>query len=197
MDNVSIDDPSAAAMGVNHLVAQGYRRIAVVTGPQSLKNERQRLLGYRQALQRADLIPRDEWNWQGNLRPEDVAAMCRVQLAGKASLPDAIFCTNGPTGLGVLRALRDCGLSTPGDIGFVTFDELTVDDLFLPSVTTVIQPAYDIGYRAAEILLNRLEGLAPGDETVTVRLSAVLKVGDSSRARSALIGKGQTTRRAG
>jgi DNA-binding LacI/PurR family transcriptional regulator len=120
--------------------------------------------------------------------------MCRVQFADKASLPEAIFCTNGPTGLGVLRALRDCGLSTPRDIAFVTFDELTVDDLFLPSVTTVIQPAYDIGYRAAEILLNRIEGLATGDEAITVRLAAALKVGDSSRARPAVTGKGQTRR---
>ena len=76
---------------------------------------------------------------------------------GIGTRPDAIFCTNGPTGLGVLRAFRDCGLRTPDDIAFVTFDELTVDDLFYPSITTVVQPAFDIGYRAAEILLDRIE----------------------------------------
>jgi DNA-binding LacI/PurR family transcriptional regulator len=195
VDNVSIEDTAAAAMGVDHLLAEGHRRIAVVTGPQSLKNERERLLGYRLSLQRANISPQEEWNWQGNLRPEDVAAMCRVRLADKASRPDAIFCTNGPTGLGVLWALRDCGLSTPGDIAFATFDELTVADLFLPSVTTVVQPAYDIGYRAAEILLNRIEGLSLDDEPVSIRLSATLKVGDSSRSCSPFTGKRQPTRR--
>ena len=96
--------------------------------------------------------------WQGNFRPEDVNAICRARLCNPATRPDAVFCTNGPTALGVLRAFRDCGLKTPRDIAFATFDELTVDDLFSPSITTVVQPAYDIGYRAAQILLDRIEG---------------------------------------
>jgi len=169
-------------MGVDHLLAQGYRCIAAVTGPQSLKNERQRLAGYKQSLQRAGIEPENALIWNGNLRPEDVAALCRERLRDRAARPDAIFSTNGPTGLGVLRALRDCGLKTPDDLGLVTFDELTVDDLFLPQITTIVQPAYDIGFRAAEILLNRIEGTVAGNESVTVRLSATLKICDSSRA---------------
>ena len=98
--------------------------------------------------------------WHGNFRPEDVNAICRARLRDPATRPDAVFCTNGPTALGVLRAFRDCGLQTPRDIAFATFDELTVDDLFSPSITTVVQPAYDIGSRAAQILLDRIEGVA-------------------------------------
>ncbi|HEY1342047.1 MAG TPA: LacI family DNA-binding transcriptional regulator [Bryobacteraceae bacterium] len=184
VDNVSIENTDAAAMGVHHLITQGYRRIAAITGPQSLKNERQRLFGYRQALRKAGIEPSEDWIWQGNLRPEDVAAMSAERLARKASRPEAIFATNGPTGLGVLRALRDCGLTTPGDVGMVTFDELTVDDLFFPAITTVVQPAFDIGFRAAELLLNRIEGKLTEDEPVTLKLSATLKVCDSSLPRS-------------
>jgi DNA-binding LacI/PurR family transcriptional regulator len=182
VDSVSVEDVSAAELAVDHLIAMGHRRIAIVTGPLSLKNERQRLLGYQQSLARAGLTAASEWIWHGNLRPEDVAAMCRERLRAAAPRPDAIFSTNGPTGLGVLRALRDCGLSTPLDIAFVTFDELTVDDLFLPAITTVVQPAYDIGFRAAEILLQRIEESAAGDECITVRLPATLKICDSSGA---------------
>ena len=109
-----------------------------------------------------------------------MAALCIPRLRG-SDRPDAIFCTNGPTGLGVLRALRACGLSTPEDIGLATFDELTVDDLFLPAITTVVQPAYDIGFRAAQILLDRIEGTASSSEAITVRLPAALKVCASSR----------------
>jgi len=181
VDSVSVEDVSAAALGVDHLLSVGHRRIAIVTGPLSLKNERERLLGYRQSLERAGLTAADELIWHGNLRPEDVATMCRTRLRALDSRPDAIFSTNGPTGLGVLRAFRDCGLSTPEDIAFATFDELTVEDLFKPSITTVVQPAYDIGYRAAEILLNRIEQVGTGDEPVTVRLPATLKICDSSR----------------
>jgi DNA-binding LacI/PurR family transcriptional regulator len=184
VDSVSVEDTEAAAMGVDHLIAEGYRRIAAITGPQSLKNERQRLAGYRQALQKAGIEPENDWIWQGNLRPEDVSSMAGERLADPASRPDAIFSTNGPTGLGVLRAMRDLGLETPRDLGFVTFDELTVDDLFLPAITTIVQPAYDIGFRAAELLLNRIEGVVPDDASITVKLAATLKVRGTSRARN-------------
>jgi DNA-binding LacI/PurR family transcriptional regulator len=182
VDSVSVEDTEAAALGVGHLIEQGHRRIAVVMGPSSLKNERQRLQGYRQALQRAGIAAEEELIWQCNLRPEDVAALCMERLSVPAARPDAVFSTNGPTGLGVLRALRACKLTTPDDIGFVTFDELTVDDLFLPAITTVVQPAYDIGFRAAQILLDRIEGTAASGEAITVRLPAALKVCASSRS---------------
>jgi DNA-binding LacI/PurR family transcriptional regulator len=186
VDSVSVEDQEAAEMAVEHLIARGYRRIAAVTGPQSLKNERQRLLGYRNALERHAIEPDEDLTWTGNLRPEDVAAMCAQRLGDRAARPDAIFSTNGPTALGVLRALRVCGLETPREIGLVTFDELTADDLFLP-VTTVVQPAYDIGYRAAAILLDRIEGAAAGDAPITVRLPATLSICDSSRVRAATV----------
>jgi len=184
VDSVSVEDVSAAALGVDHLISVGHRRIAIATGPMSLKNERERLLGYRQSLDRAGLTAEDELIWHGNLRPDDVASMCRTRLRALDSRPDAIFSTNGPTGLGVLRAFRDCGLSTPEDIAFATFDELTVEDLSKPSITTVVQPAYDIGYHAAQILLNRIEQARTGDEPATVRLPATLKICDSSRLPS-------------
>jgi DNA-binding LacI/PurR family transcriptional regulator len=190
VDSVSVDDVQAAEMGVDHLIAVGNRRIAIVTGPLTLRNERRRLLGYRQALLRADLPVHEELIWAGNLRPADVAALCRERLGAGSPLPDAIFCTNGPTALGALRALRDCGLRTPGDIAFATFDELTVGDLFSPSITSVVQPAYDIGYRAGEILLDRIEsgGDVSGSEPVTIRLPATLKVGETScRAAKATV----------
>src|SRR3954470_9188629 len=73
VDCVSVEDTEAAEMGVDHLLAQSHRRIAIVTGPLTLKNERQRLLGYKLAMERAGLPIEDDLVWFGNLRPEDVA----------------------------------------------------------------------------------------------------------------------------
>src|SRR5258707_4561551 len=81
VDSVSVEDVSAAELGVDHLIAMGHRRIAAVTGPVSLRNERQRLLGYEQSLQRAGLPLDGSLILHSNLRPEDVAAMCRGQLS--------------------------------------------------------------------------------------------------------------------
>ena len=183
VDSVSVEDVEAARMGVEHLIATSHRRIALAMGPVTLKNERRRLLGYRQALEQYGIELREELIWAGNLRAEDVAEFCRTNL--ESMQPDAVFSTNGPTALGVLRAFRDLGLRTPQDIGFATFDELTVDDLFKPSITTVVQPAYDIGYRAAQMLLRRIEGEGAGDPPSTIRLRATLKVRESSGARAA------------
>jgi DNA-binding LacI/PurR family transcriptional regulator len=99
-----------------------------------------------------------------------------------ASRPDAIFSTNGPTALGVLHSFRGCGLRSPEDIAFATFDELTVDDLFQPSITTIVQPAYEIGTQAAALLLKRINSESSGNPPITIRLPAILKVRESSQA---------------
>ncbi len=182
VDSVSVEDIDAAEMGTDHLLAQGYRDIAIVTGPLSLQNERRRLQGYEQSLKRAGIAVSPDRIWQGNLRSEALAAMCRDRLENPVTRPSALLCTNGPTALGALRGLHDCCLRTPSDIGFVTFDELTLDDLFTPAITTIVQPAYDIGCRASEILLERIDQPEwDRNDIYTVRLPATLKVRDSSR----------------
>lgn len=180
VDSVSVEDMEAAEMGVRHLLQMGHRRVALVTGPLALKNERRRVQGYRQAIESQGLHVDETLIWQGNLRLPDVATMCSERLCRNGKRADALFCTNAPTALGVLRAFRDCGLRTPEDIGFATFDELTVSDFFTPSITTVVQPAYDIGFRAAEILLDRIKGTAE-EKTITLRLPAHLEIRTSSR----------------
>ena len=69
---------------IDHLIAMGHRRIAIVTGPLTLKNERQRLLGYHQALERAGMRVDPDLVWDGNICAEDVAAMCRERLRDAA-----------------------------------------------------------------------------------------------------------------
>jgi DNA-binding LacI/PurR family transcriptional regulator len=187
VDSVAGEDLKAAEMAVEHLISEGYRRIAIATGPHTLRNEQRRFLGYRQALLRAGLPFHNELVWEGNFRSDDIAALCIAGMRDPTLRPEAILSTNGPTGLGVLRAFRECGLKTPDDIAFVTFDELTVDELFTPSITTVVQPAYEIGFRAAQILLARIDNSASGaaqDTSFTVRLPATLRIRDSSRRNS-------------
>ena len=179
-DSVSVEDTSAAEMATEHLVEMGYQRIALATGPLALKNERRRFLGYRKALKRGGIEFDKRLVWPGTLRPEDVAGLCVKKL--RETEPDAVFATNAPTGLGVLRAFRQLGIRTPEDAGFVTFDELTVDELFSPAVTAIVQPAFEIGFRAAEILLERIRN-RESIEPASVRLPASLKIRETSRPR--------------
>ncbi|HEX4810423.1 MAG TPA: LacI family DNA-binding transcriptional regulator [Bryobacteraceae bacterium] len=183
VDTVCVEDREAAMMGMSHLLSLGHRRIAVLTGPLTLKNEQERLNGCKAALEEAGLIPEEDLIWEGSFNPEDVARLFRERLSNDRRRPSALFATNGVTALGALRALKACGLSTPEDIAFATFDELTAEDIFRPSITSIVQPAFDIGYRATEILLERIEAGSNSGSRIEVRLPAQLKIRESSAVR--------------
>jgi LacI family transcriptional regulator len=183
VDSVCVEDSAAAEMGVTHLIQQGHTRIAILTGELTLKNEQERLRGYRIAFEKAGIPVRPWLIWEASLRQDDAVEVCRRNLASAAKRPTALFATNGVTGMGALRGIMECGLQTPEDIAFVTFDELTAEDLFRPSITSIVQPAYDIGYRAAEILLERIhKGTIASLKSprIEIRLPATLKVRESS-----------------
>ena len=185
IDTVCVEDREAAMMGVSHLLSLGHRRIAILTGPLTLKNEQERLAGCRAALQEAGLPAEDHLIWESTFNLDEVAALCSRMLSSLEIRPSALFATNGVTALGGLRALRACGLSTPEDIAFATFDELTAaEDIFRPSITSVVQPAYEIGHRATGILLQRIESGSNSGPRIEVRLPAQLKIRESSSTRT-------------
>ena len=185
-DSVCIEDAKAAEMGVEHLIAKGHSCIAILTGPLALRNERERLRGYEAALEKAGITVSSALIWEASLQSEDVIQVCQERLRNLQNRPSALFCTNGVSGLGALRGMAICGLSTPRDMAFVTFDELTEHDLFRPSITTVVQPAKDIGERAAEILIERLRSGSLSGPPIEARFDASLKIGESSSVRPRL-----------
>ena len=182
VDSVCVDDYSAAEMGVSHLLEMGHREIAIISGPLSLKNEQERLRGYRQALQKRGILVRESMIWTASFAQKEIAAICQKGLLKPAGRPSAVFATNGVTGLAALRSIYAGGLSTPEHFSFVTFDELTSEELFRPGITSIVQPAFDIGYRAVEVLLRRIGKGMDGSAVEKVRLPATLVVRESSKS---------------
>jgi DNA-binding LacI/PurR family transcriptional regulator len=188
-DSVCVDDFGAAELGVKHLISQGHKDIAIFTGPLTLTNEQERLRGYKQALKDAGIRIRPGRIWSSSFEREEIESVCRRKLISVKERPSALFATNGVTGIGALRGLYELGLSTPEDIAFATIDELIAEDLFRPRITSVVQPTYEIGYRAVEVLLDRIRSAGapanasegPQSTTSKVRLGASLVVRDSSR----------------
>ena len=179
-DSVCVDDSGAAELGVKHLLSLGHRQIAIVTGPLSLRNEQERLRGYRRALKDAGLSVIPSLIWSASFEMEDVQAVCQRGLLRQKPKPTALFATNGVTGLCALKSLYSLGLTTPESIAFVTFDELIAEDFFQPRITSVVQPTYEIGHRAVEVLFERIAQGSAADVS-KVRLPAALVVRDSSR----------------
>ncbi len=95
--------------------------------------------------------------------------------------PTAIFVCNGMMTLGVLEAFEEAGIQCPQDIALATFDHPAESRSFHPRLTTVVQPGYEIGSRAATILMDRVEGKLKG-AFLTIRISPTLIVGESAAA---------------
>src|ERR1700761_2851094 len=180
VDSVCVDDCGAAEMAISHLLGMGHTRIAAITGPLTLQNEQERLSGYRHAMQKAGIPIQRSLIWNGSFDQQHVAGMCQNGLLQLEERPTALFATNGVTGLAALRSLYAVGLSTPKDFSFVTFDELNAEDFFRPGVTSVVQPTFDMGYQAVEVLLKRIERGQMESQRKSVRLAATLSVRDSS-----------------
>jgi DNA-binding LacI/PurR family transcriptional regulator len=180
-DSVCVDDSGAAELGVKHLLSLGHRQIAIITGPLALRNEHERLRGYRRALKEAVIPLVPSLIWSASFEMEDIHAVCQRGLLRQKPKPTALFATNGVTGLCALKSLYSLGFTTPENIAFVTFDELIAEDFFQPRITSVVQPTYEIGHKAVEVLFERIAqgGIASG--VSNVRLPATLVVRDSSR----------------
>jgi DNA-binding LacI/PurR family transcriptional regulator len=181
VDSVGVDDRSAAELGVSHLLAMGHKQIAVLTGPLNLENERERLRGYRHAMRSAGLPVQESLIWTGGFDRREIAQVCQRGLLKPKGRPTALFATNGVTGLDAVRCIYESGLSIPQNISFVTLDDFMTEDLFQPSITSVVQPAFDIGYGAVKVLLDRIAKGKDQGSYEHIRLPATLVVRDSSK----------------
>lgn len=183
IDSVCVDDCGAAEMAIDHLIERGHTQIAVITGPLTLQNEQERLRGYQKALERAGIPVQRSLIWKGSFEQEHVGDLCRAGMSLPDARPSALFATNGVTGVAALRSIYSLGLSTPRDLSFVSFDELMTEDFFRPEITCIVQPTFEMGSCAVEVLLKRL---AAGEYSEIpherVRLPATLSIRESSLA---------------
>ncbi len=179
IDAVLVDNVRGAREAVEHLIANGYRRIGLITGPPTTTTGGERRDGYRQALQAA-CIPFDPALERYGSFKEESGTLLAGELVDLVPPIDALFITNNLLTLGALEALHARGLRVPDDIAAVGFDEMPWAALSAVSLTTVTQPVYDLGSTAATRLFQRLHhpGASARQEIV---LTPTLRVRDSSR----------------
>lgn len=180
-DTVLADNEYGARLAVQHFIQQGHRRIASLSGPQYLTSGRERYQGYLGALRDA-AIPVDEGLIRfGDYQQESGYNLTR-DLIAKADLPFALFVANNLMTIGALNAIHEAGLRIPDDIAVIGFDDLPWAISLTPALTTVQQPALQIGIHAAELLLNRIT--FPSRPARTVVLNTELIVRASALERS-------------
>ena len=160
----------------------GHREIGIVTGSLGLRNARDRLSGYEEALQESGIGLDPELVREGDFRIEAGYRLSRDLLC-RSRPPTALFVSNGMMTVGVLRTLREMALHCPEEVALAGFDDLPFSELIQPTLTSVAQPAYEIGYRGAELLIGRIEGTIQAVVPLEIKLEVELKVRQSS-ARS-------------
>lgn len=156
-DFVAVANYEGAYKAAQHLIEMGHRKIGVITGPSHLTNAMQRLRGFLKAFDDAGIRISPEYiqeAWFDRASGYN-SAMRLLQLLPR---PTAIFATNDLMGIGTLLAIRDSRLTCPKDISVISFDGLDITELTYPALTTVYQPGYQLGYSAARLLLERIEG---------------------------------------
>ncbi|GAA3224425.1 LacI family DNA-binding transcriptional regulator [Pseudonocardia petroleophila] len=171
------DSRRGAREVATHVLNHGHRRIAVIGGPPALWTAQQRLAGYREAIAGAGIDPDSVPVHAGDYRQESGRAAAEQILAGPAAeRPTALLCANDLMAIGAIDCLRSSGLTVPDDMSVVGFDDLPISALLTPRLTSVRQPAHDMGYRAANVLFDLLEG---NDVDTSDTLPAVVKIRDS------------------
>jgi LacI family transcriptional regulator len=153
IDDIYVDSRAAAFSVTQYLIAKGHKRIHMVAGkggPQGV-----RIDGYKAALQEAGLEPavalEDTFSEEGGFRAAE-------KILASEFRPTAIFAANDLMAIGVMQALRERKIDIPGDIAVVGFDDISAAKLVTPSLTTVAQFQYQMGVKAAQILMERLRG---------------------------------------
>ncbi len=158
---VNIDNTDAAKTVTNYLISIGHRRIGCRLGPDGPTMHspitRDRLLGYQQALSDANipleeqyLIPGD-FSLQSGRDATDLFLKCSPR-------PTAIFCMNDEMAFGLVQGLKSQGLRVPEDMSVAGFDDIEFAQYCDPALTTISQPAEDLGRTAMRTLINILEG---------------------------------------
>jgi DNA-binding LacI/PurR family transcriptional regulator len=167
---VVCDSRRGAREVARHVLEQGHRRIAVIGGPPALWTAQQRLAGYREAIAGAGLDPDAVPVYPGDYHQASGAALAAKALAGPASTrPTALICANDLMAIGAMEHCRSEGWRVPTDVSVVGFDDLPIAALLTPRLTSVRQPAHDMGYRAATALFDLLEdGVSPLIEELEV-----------------------------
>jgi DNA-binding LacI/PurR family transcriptional regulator len=163
---VDADNRGGATQATRHLLTQGRRRIATITGPQDMTAGVDRYAGYRDALEEAGHPPAPELVAHGDFS-EAGGARAMAELLERAPDLDAVFVASDPMAVGALRALRVAGRRVPADVAVVGFDDAAVAATCDPPLTTVAQPLSDMTPLLTELLLRQIDG---GAETVETRV---------------------------
>jgi DNA-binding LacI/PurR family transcriptional regulator len=176
---VSTDDASAAGQAFGHLAALGHERIGLILGPEDHMPSRRKLAAFREHAERSGIAVAPVENTLFSLEGGQAAAtrMLRQGVTG-------IICGSDVLALGVIRAVRRAGLTVPGDVSVVGYDDSAWLNCTDPPLTTVRQPIESMGKAAVALLASQMETVVAHHEELLFEPELVVR-GSTAPARVA------------
>jgi len=179
---IVVDDYGGAYRATQHLISQGAKTIAHIGGPLNLKIYEYRQKGYCDALKDAGLAVKETFIINNSLSREEGTKAIQ-QLMQRNEKPDAIFCANDTTALSVIIYLKETGFKVPEDIAIVGFSNEPFSEVVTPSISTVKQPGYLIGQKAAQLVIEQILNGIPNPEFKTIVMPTELIIRNSSQRK--------------
>ena len=162
VDIVRGDSFDGAYQLTKHLIELGHREIVILSGPQNISTSVERVEGFRQAMKEANLpLNPNSIHW-GNFSQNLGTEMARQALKALPR-PTAFVAVNNFIANGAWQSIDQAGLTVPEDISLVTFDDIPATITPIPFLTVAVQPAYEMGYQAAHLLIARLLNEGPAE----------------------------------
>ncbi|GFM31262.1 LacI family DNA-binding transcriptional regulator [Novosphingobium sp. PY1] len=179
--HVAIDNEKGAYEATRHLIDQGCRRIATVSGPAGNTLSQDRVVGYRRALAEAELPFLPDYVLEGDFTVESgYSAMADLLLVEPRA--DGIFFENDEMAIGALRAIREAGLSVPGDFAIVGFDDIRFAEFVDPPLSTIRQPTVEIGEAAMELMMRTLRAEDAGATEIILDHQLIIRASSDRSA---------------
>jgi DNA-binding LacI/PurR family transcriptional regulator len=160
---VGADNRSGARAAARHVIEHGHERIGIVTGPVGLWTADQRHAGYREELVAAGLDPDGAPVANGDFRVDGgMRAAAALLSAEPGRRPTALLVANDLMAIGCLKYCANAGISVPGEVSIVGFDDIAIAELWEPGLTTVTQQAWEMGAAAARLLIAAIDAKGSG-----------------------------------
>jgi LacI family transcriptional regulator len=155
-DKIVVDDYRGGLKATEHLIEQGGIRIAHIGGPLNVKIYQDRLSGFKDAMQKAGLAVEKSMLIHNSLTRTDGTNAIKKLWQNKIK-PDAIFCANDTTALSAIIYFRQKGIKVPDDILIVGFSNEPFSEVVTPSISTIRQPGFEMGRKAADLLIRQIK----------------------------------------
>ncbi len=173
MSAVISDDLQGITLAVTHLVGLGHQRIAYVGSTLDVSSDARRGVTFHQVARRLGLL--NAVAVEGEASDEAAGYRAAAELFDSAARPTAIVAGNDLMALGILDAVAGRGLQCPRDVSVVGFNDMPFGDRFKPTLTTVRVAKYDLGHRAAELLLALIDDPGRDPETVVIASDLIVR----------------------